>query len=220
MPELPNEPIPLVSSVFDDGVASMDEFLARVVIANDEFWSFAFRTWGRQEPYFTYTFPTTGNSIATPCGPTNDTTLMYCPASDGVYVSTQAAYDLWTGAQFGGGPTPGFQPADFGVAYIVGHEIAHNIQNELGIFPRGDTVKNHELQADCLSGIWARWAYSQNQLDAGDLEEAVEAAEWGGDYQNTNQQHHGLPSERSAAWALGFNNYSMATCNVYNRPSE
>ncbi|MEP7378937.1 MAG: SRPBCC family protein [Chloroflexota bacterium] len=36
-----------------------------------------------------------------------------------------------------------------------------------------------------------------------------EATEWGGDYQNTNQQHHGLPNERAAAWALGFNNYSI-----------
>ena len=60
---------------------------------------------------------------------------------------------------------------DFAAAYVVAHEVAHHVQDELGILGKANSLRRQlstersnqisvriELQADCYSGIWARHA--------------------------------------------------------------
>ena len=60
---------------------------------------------------------------------------------------------------------------DFAATYVIAHEIAHHAQNELGVLGQANRIRGQvskaeanaisvrvELQADCLSGIWARAA--------------------------------------------------------------
>ena len=73
---------------------------------------------------------------------------------------------------------------DFAAAYVIEHEVAHHVQNELGILPKVDQVRRTsseteanaltvrlELMADCLSGVWARNV--EGLLERGDLEKAL-----------------------------------------------
>jgi predicted metalloprotease len=101
---------------------------------------------------------------------------------------------------------------DFGIAYIIAHEYAHNVQEELGIRSRGVTVKLFELQADCLAGAWANSEYYAGLLEGGDYAEAVGTADLVGDYDFTDPEHHGTPAERAAAWKFGYDTGSGARC--------
>jgi predicted metalloprotease len=91
----------------------------------------------------------------------------YCSGNQTVFVGTAAAGRLMT--KFG-------PQAEAGIAFLIGHEIGHHIQNLNGRFhalsqaiytsPEDgpDYVRRFELQADCLAGVWihdsAAWATS------------------------------------------------------------
>ena len=76
----------------------------------------------------------------------------------------------------------------FTAAYIIAHEAGHHIQNLLGILPRvtrlqqqaGSKAESNalqvkvELQADCLSGVWANLEAKKRPgfLEAGDIDAA------------------------------------------------
>jgi predicted metalloprotease len=82
-----------------------------------------------------------------------------------------------------------------------------------------------ELQADCLSGIWAREAAdSLGVVDGGDLEEAVNAARQIGDdtlQRNAGQRPmphtftHGTSEQRSRWFMIGLNSGQMADCDTF-----
>lgn len=105
----------------------------------------------------------------------------YCPADEKVYIDLSFYDDLRRKFKAGG---------DFAMAYVVAHEIAHHVQNQLGITrqmdaQRGKVSKTQyndlsvrlELQADFLSGVWAHHAHKRsNLLERGDIEEAMNAA--------------------------------------------
>jgi len=77
-----------------------------------------------------------------------------------------------------------------GLADQIPNEIGHHVQNQLGILDKIDSQKSGlsktkankltvrlELQADFLSGMWAHFAQEMlNTLDAGDIDEAMNAA--------------------------------------------
>ena len=81
------------------------------------------------------------------------------------------------------------------MAYIISHEVAHHVQNLIGILGQvnqeqsriskeaaNDLSVRVELQADFLAGVWAHHAQKmKNILEEGDLEEALGAAEAIGD---------------------------------------
>ena len=91
----------------------------------------------------------------------------YCSGNQTVFVGTAAAGRLMS--RFG-------PQAEAGIAFLIGHEIGHHIQNLNGRFhalsqaiytsPQDgpDYVRRFELQADCLAGVWihdsAAWATS------------------------------------------------------------
>ena len=105
----------------------------------------------------------------------------YCPADQKVYIDLSFYDDLRRKFK---------APGDFAMAYVVAHEVAHHVQNLLGITRQMDAQRGRvsktqyndlsvrlELQADFLSGVWAHHAHRKTQfLERGDIEEAMNAA--------------------------------------------
>lgn len=105
----------------------------------------------------------------------------YCPADQKVYIDLSFYDELRQKFK---------APGDFAMAYVVAHEVAHHVQNLLGITKQMDAQRGRvsqeqfndlsvrlELQADFLSGVWAHHAHkATNFLERGDIEEAMRAA--------------------------------------------
>jgi uncharacterized protein len=121
---------------------------------------------------------------------------------------------------------------------VVAHEVAHNVQDQLGILGQANLERQRssqedsnyisvqiELQADCLSGVWARNAAALNQPDRADLEEAINAARQIGDdtlQANAGQRPmphtftHGTSEQRARWFATGFRSGNIADCDTFN----
>lgn len=66
------------------------------------------------------------------------------------------------------------QYGDFAVASVIAHEFGHHVQATLGILNTGRPEKTtEELEADCLSGIWAFSAYAEDYLTDEHIDQAV-----------------------------------------------
>ncbi|SMC80876.1 neutral zinc metallopeptidase [Primorskyibacter flagellatus] len=163
-----------------------------------------------------------------PCGSASGATgPFYCPADRKAYLDTEFFSTL--SQQLGAS-------GDFAAAYVIAHEVAHHVQNELGILGQVDQARRQssetqanaltvrlELQADCLSGVWARSV--DGLLEPGDLEEALNAARRiGDDYLQKRagkvpQPHtftHGTSEQRSGWFARGYDSGRMADCDTFS----
>ncbi|MEL6170764.1 MAG: neutral zinc metallopeptidase [Pseudomonadota bacterium] len=163
-----------------------------------------------------------------PCGGASGATgPFYCPADGKAYLDTEffATMARQLGAR-----------GDFAAAYVVAHEVAHHIQNELGILPEvyrlrqsvGQAEANAltvrlELQADCISGVWARSV--EGLLEPGDLKEALNAARMIGDDHlqkragRVPQPHtftHGTSDQRERWFAKGYESGNLAACDTFS----
>jgi uncharacterized protein len=142
----------------------------------------------------------------------------YCPGDERVYIDLSFCDQLKT--KFGA-------YGDFAVAYVIAHEIGHHVQNQLGILNEVDSKRRElsekkanqltvrlELQADFLSGMWAHYAEQMlNSLDAGDIDEAMNAAASVGD-DNLQMKYqgrivpdaftHGTSAQRKAWFLKGY----------------
>jgi uncharacterized protein len=97
---------------------------------------------------------------------------------------------------------------DFAVAYMMGHEMGHHVQYWSGIRL---TQPYQELQADCLSGVWAYSQYYAGYMQSGDLQEALNLAwAWGG-----GDGSHGTKDQRYRAFKLGYDTGNTAYCTQY-----
>jgi len=197
------------------GREDVDEFLTTVLANIDGYWTETLRENGLPEPSVFYVWVPPGRQAVSACGPAGDAAAFYCSADDTIYVSQRFAADLWDGV-LGRLPGEGRAAGDFGVAYVVAHEYAHNLQAEFGVLEefRGATVRPLELQADCFAGAWGNSVYKQGLLQPGDIEEAIGTALAVGDFDVNNAQHHGTPDERRAAWLLGFESGQPSKCDL------
>ncbi|MFW2544555.1 neutral zinc metallopeptidase [Primorskyibacter sp. 2E107] len=164
---------------------------------------------------------------ASPCGNASGATgPFYCPADEKAYLDTEFFATL--SEQLGAG-------GDFAAAYVIAHEVAHHVQNELGILGEvnqarqaaGQTEANAltvrlELQADCLSGVWA--SKVDGLLEPGDLKEALNAARRiGDDYLQRRagrvpQPHtftHGTSDQRERWFATGYKSGQVRDCDTF-----
>jgi predicted metalloprotease len=125
---------------------------------------------------------------------------------------------------------------DFAQAYVIAHEYAHHVQNELGIMPqvqqlqrtastedRNELSVRQELQADCLAGVWAHSAASN--LEPGDIQEALGAAASVGDdriqqatqgYVNPHTFTHGTSEQRVTWFNRGFESGDPDRCDTFS----
>lgn len=166
-----------------------------------------------------------------PCGNASGATgPFYCPADKKAYLDTDFFVTLDRDMNARG---------DFAKAYVVSHEIAHHIQNELGTLPQANKARRTmnqadsnrvsvmiELQADCYAGIWARYAEQRlGTLDAGDLKEAINAAKQIGDdtlqrnagrAPNPHTFTHGTSEQRQRWFARGYQTAQVAECDTFS----
>jgi predicted metalloprotease len=199
---------------------TIDAFLTDVLRSVDDYWTRTLRASDLREPRVGYLWLAPGRVVQTGCGtPAGSDAAFYCPADDTIYVSLTMASKILTGAaQDFPGERAGYGHAggDFGLAYVVAHEYAHNVQQELGLAeldPRAG-VEPLELQADCMAGLWGNSVYRAGKLAPGDVDEAIGTVLAVGDFDMGNPQHHGTPEQRRDAWLLGYRTGEPARCGA------
>lgn len=153
----------------------------------------------------------------------------YCPPEKKAYLDTDFFTTLERRLGAGG---------DFAAAYVVAHEVAHHVQNELGILGQVNQLKSQmnesdsnemsvrtELQADCFAGIWARAVQQRfDSLEEGDIAEAMNAAAQIGDdtlQRNAGQTvrphtfTHGTSAQRQRWFARGLETGDLSQCDTF-----
>ena len=153
----------------------------------------------------------------------------YCPGDNKIYIDLGFFRDLRS--RFGA-------PGDFAQAYVVAHEVAHHVQNLLGISGKVQELRRQvsqsesnalsvrlELQADCLAGVWANRADKARQiLEQGDIEEALGAATAIGDDRLQKQAGrrvtpdsftHGSSAQRVRWFKQGLESGAMGACDTF-----
>ena len=202
-------------------ITKVEGYLTDVLQSVDSYWTRTLAASDVPEPRVRYVWVEPGKPVRSGCGvPADDNAAFYCPSDDTIYMAVSLASRLWRGiaGEFPGERAGyGHAVGDFGLAYVVAHEYAHNIQAELGLYrlnPQGG-AKPFELQADCMAGLWGNSVYREGRLQPEDVEEAMGTAAAAGDFDFQNAQHHGTPQERRDAWVLGFRSGDPSVCGRY-----
>ncbi len=153
----------------------------------------------------------------------------YCPRDQNVYIDLGFFQEMKERFH---------APGDFAQAYVIAHEIGHHVQNLLGISEkvqnaraRASQVEGNrlsvrlELQADCLSGVWAYHANrARNIIEEGDVEEALGAASAIGDDRLQKQSRgfvvpdaftHGTSEQRVRWFRRGLESGDINRCNTF-----
>jgi predicted metalloprotease len=207
----------------DDG----GEFVAKVLGSTEDAWTDIFAKAGK-----TYEKPTLvlfSGQTSSACGFASSASgPFYCPPDQKVYIDLAFYRELRERFQ---------APGDFAQAYVVAHEIGHHVQNLLGILPKVEQMKRQvsqeeanqlsvrvELQADCLSGIWAHDAEARGQIEVGDIDEGLNAAAQIGDdaiqqrtrgYVVPESFNHGTSEQRSRWFKKGYEAGQMSACDTF-----
>jgi predicted metalloprotease len=212
------------SGVNDEGRA----FVATVLADTEDTWTEIFKASGKDYPKPTLTLFT--DSVASACGSASASTgPFYCPNDQNVYIDLGFFAELQQ--RFGA-------PGDFAQAYVIAHEVGHHVQNVLGILPKvheqeqavGQGEANAlsvrtELQADCFAGVWANHTQQKGLLEAGDIDEALNAAAAVGDdtLQKEGQGYvvpdsftHGTSEQRATWFRRGFDKGDINGCDTFN----
>jgi predicted metalloprotease len=194
-------------------------FLDNTLAGVDTYWRETDAAAGRPAPSVRHVWAVPGAKIDTGCGvQATDTAAFYCPADDTIYISEVFASSLYNGVLASlPGQRAGFGRAvgEFAVAFVVAHEYGHNVQNERGVLAGHKRALPTELNADCVAGTWARWAFAHGRLDPADAKDALNAALAVGDFDILSPQHHGTPQERRDALQTGLSNDSPSSCDKY-----
>lgn len=199
-----------------DEEITLGQFSEANFVYNNETWTQIFQENGQkyQEPGMVLF----DDGVNTSCGSaTSAAGPFYCPADQKIYMDLRFFEELRT--RFGA------KGGDFAIAYVIAHEVGHHIQTLVGTNQKvrqaqqgkGKAAANklsvaQELQADFYAGVWA--SRNKEKLEAGDIEEAISAAQAVGDdaIQSKMQGHvqpetftHGTSAERKAWFMKGYN---------------
>ena len=212
----------------DAAEQQLAQFTGVVLADTEDVWHPLFQQMGRryQEPklvLFTDAVRSACGHAQAAMGP------FYCPGDNKVYIDLGFYQQLKSRHN---------APGDFAQAYVIAHEVGHHVQNLLGISSQVHQAQqrlskakaNHlsvmlELQADCLSGVWAHHTQRAKQvLEQGDIDEALTAASAIGDdrlqkqargYARPESFTHGTSAQRVRWFKQGFDKGSIADCNTF-----
>ena len=205
------------------------QFVSVVLKDTEDVWHEIFQEQGSdyEEPHLVLFTGSTDSG----CGYANAAVgPFYCPADSKVYIDLSFYDDLQQ--RFGA-------PGDFAMAYVVAHEVGHHVQNLLGTSAKIDAMRGRldekqmnalsvklELQADFYAGVWANRAQKMKDiLDAGDIDEALNAANAIGDdkLQKESQGYvvpdaftHGTSKQRMYWFKRGFETGDISQGNTFD----
>jgi predicted metalloprotease len=168
------------------------------------------------------------SAVTTGCGPQSaETGPFYCPADHGVYLNTDFFDAL--GRRFG-------LNSPFAPGYVTAHEVAHHVQQLLGLHhrvalanaqdPGGSNPRSIrvELQADCYAGIWLHFVARAGGLTRADVTDILRAAAIVGDDFQRNKAGlelapetwtHGSSEQRVHWLSVGKDSGLPADCDTF-----
>jgi uncharacterized protein len=152
----------------------------------------------------------------------------YCEGDEKLYIDLTFFRELQTRFR---------SPGDFAQAYVIAHEVGHHVQKITGKFDEINAVSRAEanrtsvrmdLQADCYAGVWGFHAGAMNQLDSGDIAEALNAAMAIGDDRLQKQTQgrvvpeaftHGSSEQRVRWFKRGVESGNPKVCDTFSTNS-
>jgi predicted metalloprotease len=164
--------------------------------------------------------------IHSACGKHDDSGPFYCPGDDTVYLDLKFFGMLLHEKRVGAAAQ----------AYIVGHELAHQVQRLAGVASHVDALNRNdpahvnartvqvELQADCLAGVWGKSAFPRSGLSTTDLYHALQTAhvlgddylqEAAGNIVDTTLFTHGSSEQRKSWLRTGYQSGSPGSCDTF-----
>ena len=221
----PQQEVPLT-----EADKEMGAFVRTVLADTEDVWKKVF-----EEQGLTYENPQLvlfRDGVQTACGGASSASgPFYCPLDKKVYMDLAFFDELKT--RFGA------KGGDFAIAYVIAHEIGHHVQTLLGTSEKVREIQSRtneaganklsvglELQADFYAGLWAHYDQQMNNiLEAGDIEEALSAANAVGDdaIQKRAQGHvvpdsftHGSSEQRMYWFKRGFDTGDMSKGNTFD----
>ncbi|MCX7514859.1 KPN_02809 family neutral zinc metallopeptidase [Frateuria hangzhouensis] len=206
------------------------DFVSAILGSTEKTWGDIFAASGRQ--YADPTLDLFSGGVRTACGLASTAVgPFYCPGDEKIYLDLSFFQELQD--RFGAA-------GDFAQAYVIAHEVGHHVQKQLGVFDqvqqaraqgapmegaRGLSVRQ-ELQADCFAGVWANRSEQRlHWLEAGDVEEALNAASQIGD--DTLQREargtvvpdsftHGSSAQRVKWFKAGLESGQPSSCDTFS----
>ena len=157
----------------------MGQFVSKILGSTEDVWGEIFRQSNSQ--YRPPTLVLYDGQVNSACGMGQSAMgPFYCSGDEKLYLDFAFFRDLQT--RFSA-------PGDFAQAYVIAHEVGHHVQKLTGTLQRLEAARGKvsqteynatsvrmELQADCYAGVWGYHASTMNQLDDGDIAEALNAA--------------------------------------------
>ena len=209
------------------------QFVSVVLADTEDVWNSVFATMNRdyEEPILVLF----SGQVSSACGYASAAVgPFYCPADNHVYLDLTFFDELHQ--RFGA-------PGDFAQAYVIAHEVGHHVQNQLGIARQVESMRGRvsqeemnelsvrmELQADFLAGVWAHHAqHEMGSLEAGDVEEAMAAANAIGDDRLQKQTQgyvvpdsftHGTSEQRVRWFMKGYKSGDINQGDTFNIPAS
>jgi len=209
----------------------LSEFVSVVLADTEDVWTELF-----DEQGLVYQNPTLvlfSGSVESACGTASAAVgPFYCPADYKLYIDLSFFAELRD--QFNA-------PGDFAMAYVIAHEVGHHVQTLIGINEEVNSLRQElneiefneysvrlELQADYFAGVWGYHAKNSGLLEAGDLEEALQAASAIGDdriqqkaqgYVVPDSFTHGTSEQRVHWFSKGFETGSINGGDTFNAES-
>lgn len=201
------------------------EFASKVLATTEDVWGKVFGNQYQAPKMVLYT-----NMTTTGCGQGRaQAGPFYCPADQTVYIDLSFMQEL---KKLGA-------PGDFAFAYVIAHEVGHHLQTLMGTSGKVSSAQRSmskveanalnvklELQADCYAGVWGHYAQKElNVLEAGDIEEGLQAAGSIGDdtlMKNAGQAvrpeafTHGTSAQRTQWFNTGFTTGDVQQCNTFS----
>jgi len=193
LPQSETQPGTTTSRPINPEEEELRKFSSVVLAETEDVWNEIFRQMGGQ--YRKPTLVLFTDQVQSACGNASAAVgPFYCPGDEKLYLDLAFFRELHSRFR---------APGDFAQAYVIAHEVGHHVQQLLGTSARVSALQRQtsrgqanelsvrlELQADFLAGVWAYHAQRKGLLEAGDLEEALNAASAVGD-DNIQKQSQG-----------------------------
>mgnify|MGYP003584555831 CR=1 FL=1 len=206
------------------------KFISGVLESTEQVWGPQFEELGLQ--YAQPKLILFTDAVESACGnATSAVGPFYCPGDNQVYIDLTFYDDLKN--RFGAA-------GDFAQAYVVAHEVGHHVQNLLGTSAKLHAARGRvseveynklsvmlELQADFYAGLWAHHAKNLElfRLDAGDIDEALIAANAIGDDKLQRESQgtvvpdaftHGTSAQRMYWFKKGYETGDIRQGDTFN----